>query len=53
MSIQSALIYIFFAVAVAYIGRRIYRALRHKEGDAGCEHCASSGLSEIKKIPEK
>ena len=45
---QTVLIYLLFAVAVAYMGRRLYRALRKKDGGT-CEHCASSGLSEIKK----
>jgi hypothetical protein len=52
---QSILIYIIVAAALAYIGRRTYKALTHKEG-AGCEHCSQSGVdanSNKKIVPGK
>jgi hypothetical protein len=46
---QSALIYIVFALALVYIGRKVYQSFAKKEG-GGCPNCNPADTGKYKKV---
>lgn len=49
MSIENLIVIAFVVAAFAYIGKRIYSAVRHDGTHAGCSKCES--IKENKKVP--
>ncbi len=45
---QSIVIYIILAAAVAFVVQRLYKAFSHK-GGAGCAHCDPADMNKLKK----
>jgi hypothetical protein len=53
MNIQEIILYILFAAAVIYIGRRSWRAMTRKDCGGGCASCGGIDLDAIEqKIKE-